>query len=83
MIDKGFVFINQKGIDPLSLDALTKEDVVAPCRAKRRTMERLTLVCGRVALSSLDDLKPECLEHGEKRSSPLLRNVTILSLSHY
>nr|XP_038945150.1 T-complex protein 1 subunit zeta isoform X1 [Rattus norvegicus] len=38
--DKGFVVINQKGIDPFSLDALAKEGIVALRRAKRRNMER-------------------------------------------
>ena len=61
--DKGFVVINQKGIDTFSLDALAKEGIVALCRAKRRNMERLTLACGGVALNSLDDLNPDCLGH--------------------
>ncbi|KAF0749295.1 hypothetical protein AaE_007082, partial [Aphanomyces astaci] len=38
-----FVIINQKGIDPLSLDMLAKEGILALRRAKRRNMERLTL----------------------------------------
>lgn len=38
--DKGFVVINQKGIDPLSLDMLAKEGIVGLRRAKRRNMER-------------------------------------------
>lgn len=58
---KGFVVINQKGIDPFSLDALAKEGIVALRRAKRRNMERLTLACGGVAMNSLDDLTAECL----------------------
>jgi T-complex protein 1 subunit zeta len=37
---KGFVIINQKGIDPLSLDILQKNNIVALRRAKRRNMER-------------------------------------------
>ncbi|KAI4882498.1 hypothetical protein NFI96_018892 [Prochilodus magdalenae] len=61
--DKGFVVINQKGIDPFSLDALAKEGIVALRRAKRRNMERLTLACGGVAMNSVDDLSPECLGH--------------------
>ncbi|ERE75183.1 T-complex protein 1 subunit zeta, partial [Cricetulus griseus] len=61
--DKGFVVINQKGIDPFSLDALAKEGIVALRRAKRRNMERLTLACGGIALNSLDDLNPDCLGH--------------------
>uniref|UniRef100_A0A8C6H6Z5 T-complex protein 1 subunit zeta n=1 Tax=Mus spicilegus TaxID=10103 RepID=A0A8C6H6Z5_MUSSI len=61
--DKGFVVINQKGIDPFSLDALAKEGIVALRRAKRRNMERLTLTCGGIALNSFDDLNPDCLGH--------------------
>ena len=37
---KGFVVINQKGIDPLSLDILVKNGIFALRRAKRRNMER-------------------------------------------
>jgi T-complex protein 1 subunit zeta len=58
---KGFVLINQKGIDPLSLDLLAKEGIMGLRRAKRRNMERLTLACGGQALNSLDDMKPEDL----------------------
>uniref|UniRef100_A0AAY4BS50 Chaperonin n=2 Tax=Denticeps clupeoides TaxID=299321 RepID=A0AAY4BS50_9TELE len=60
---KSFVVINQKGIDPFSLDALAKEGIVALRRAKRRNMERLTLACGGVAMNSVEDLTPECLGH--------------------
>ena len=48
--DKTFVVINQKGIDPLSLDALAKHGILALRRAKRRNMERLTLACGGEAM---------------------------------
>uniref|UniRef100_A0AAY5E8P7 T-complex protein 1 subunit zeta n=1 Tax=Electrophorus electricus TaxID=8005 RepID=A0AAY5E8P7_ELEEL len=61
--NKAFVVINQKGIDPFSLDALAKEGIVALRRAKRRNMERLTLACGGIAMNSVDDLTPECLGH--------------------
>lgn len=54
--DKTFVVINQKGIDPLSLDMLAKEGIIALRRAKRRNMERLTLACGGIAMNSFDDL---------------------------
>lgn len=54
--DKKFVVINQKGIDPLSLDKLAKEGIMALRRAKRRNMERLSLACGGLALNSLDDI---------------------------
>lgn len=42
---KGFVLINQKGIDPMSLDVLTKNGILALRRAKRRNMERWVLRC--------------------------------------
>jgi len=59
--DKTFVVINQKGIDPLSLDMLAKEGIMALRRAKRRNMERLTLACGGIALNSFDDMNESCL----------------------
>ncbi|XP_019673072.1 T-complex protein 1 subunit zeta-2 isoform X1 [Felis catus] len=68
---KGFVVINQKGIDPFSLDALAKHGIVALRRAKRRNMEsyddlcnfRLSLACGGMAVNSLEDLSIHCLGH--------------------
>lgn len=54
--NKSFVVINQKGIDPMSLDMLAKEGMIALRRAKRRNMERLALACGGVAMNHLDDL---------------------------
>jgi len=59
--DKSFVVINQKGIDPMSLDMLAKAGIVALRRAKRRNMERLPLACGGMAMNSVDDLTPDCL----------------------
>lgn len=38
--EKGFVIINQKGIDPMSLDVLAKNGIMALRRGKRRNMER-------------------------------------------
>lgn len=58
---KHFVVINQKGIDPLSLDILAKNGILALRRAKRRNMERLQLICGGVAQNSVDDLNPNIL----------------------
>nr|CAH7728424.1 unnamed protein product [Callosobruchus chinensis] len=55
--DKSFVVINQKGIDPMSLDMLAKEGIMGLRRAKRRNMERLALACGGVAMNSFDDLQ--------------------------
>ncbi|KAJ0165148.1 T-complex protein 1 subunit zeta [Colletotrichum tanaceti] len=59
--NKNFVIVNQKGIDPLSLDVLAKNGILALRRAKRRNMERLQLICGGVAQNSVDDLSPESL----------------------
>nr|QBH73700.1 chaperonin [Carausius morosus] len=59
--NKNFVVINQKGIDPMSLDMLAKEGIIALRRAKRRNMERLALACGGSAMNSVDDLSEEDL----------------------
>jgi len=59
--EKNFVIVNQKGIDPLSLDVLVKYNILALRRAKRRNMERLQFVCGGVAQNSVDDLTPDVL----------------------
>lgn len=59
--DKGFVIVNQKGIDPISLDMLAKNGIMALRRAKRRNMERVPLACGGYAMNSFDDLSEECL----------------------
>lgn len=58
---ESFAVINQKGIDPLALDMLAKEGIMALRRAKRRNMERLTLACGGVPVNSVEDLEPEVL----------------------
>ena len=61
--DKGFVVITQKGIDPISLDLLCKENIMALRRAKRRNMERLVLACGGQCINSTEELSPEILGH--------------------
>lgn len=53
--------INQKGIDPLALDMLARDGILALRRAKRRNMERLTLACGGDPVNSFDDMEPDCL----------------------
>ncbi|KAF8274546.1 T-complex protein 1 zeta subunit [Lactarius quietus] len=58
---KSFVVINQKGIDPLSLDILAKNGILALRRAKRRNMERLQLICGGLAQNSVEELTPDVL----------------------
>lgn len=64
--DRGFVIINQKGIDPMSLDVLAKNGILALRRAKRRNMERLQLIVGGEAQNSVDDLLPEILGQAGK-----------------
>ncbi|GAB6031028.1 T-complex protein 1 subunit zeta [Chamberlinius hualienensis] len=59
--NKGFVVINQKGIDPMSLDMLAKAGIIALRRAKRRNMERLVLACGGAAINSVEDLSEDSL----------------------
>lgn len=59
------MIINQKGIDPLSLDALASNGILALRRAKRRNAERLYLSFKAIPVNSLDDLTEECLGHAE------------------
>uniref|UniRef100_A0A8C8UBX5 Chaperonin containing TCP1 subunit 6B n=1 Tax=Peromyscus maniculatus bairdii TaxID=230844 RepID=A0A8C8UBX5_PERMB len=61
--NKGFVVVNQKGIDPFSLEMLAKHNIVALRRAKRRNLERLALACGGIAVNSFEDLNEDCLGH--------------------
>lgn len=53
---ESFVVINQKGIDPLSLDALAKNGILALRRAKRRNAERIHALCGAVPVNSVDEM---------------------------
>jgi len=59
--EKSFVVVNQKGIDPGSLDMLAAEGILGLRRAKRRNMERVTLACGGTPVNSLEDLTPDVL----------------------
>jgi len=61
----GFVIINQKGIDPPSLQLLANEGILALRRAKRRNMERCPLACGGFAINSLEDLSKDALGFAE------------------
>jgi len=58
---KTFVVLNQKGVDPASLEMFAREGIIALRRAKRRNMERLVKACGGEAVNSVDDLVPEDL----------------------
>ena len=60
------MFYRPAGIDPLSLDALAREGILALRRAKRRNMERLALACGGQAMNTFDDLDEDCLGYAGK-----------------
>ncbi|KRY28509.1 T-complex protein 1 subunit zeta [Trichinella spiralis] len=60
-VERNFVVINQKGIDPISLDLFARAGIPALRRAKRRNMERLMLACGCTPVNSVDDLSPDVL----------------------
>lgn len=55
--DETFCIVNQKGVDPLSLDMFAKEGILCLRRAKRRNMERLALATGGNPVLSLEDLE--------------------------
>ncbi|PJF19638.1 T-complex protein 1 subunit zeta [Paramicrosporidium saccamoebae] len=59
--NKSFVVVNQKGIDPLSLDMLAKQGIMALRRAKRRNGERLQLISGGIVQNSVEDLSLDIL----------------------
>eukprot|EP00980_Cylindrotheca_fusiformis_P010560 scaffold2334_cov118-Cylindrotheca_fusiformis.AAC.32 len=67
-----FVIINQKGVDPLSLDIFAKEGILCLRRAKRRNMERLTLACGGSPIHSLQDMEESQLGYAGKVSQVTL-----------
>jgi len=71
-----FVIINQKGIDPLALDMLANEGILALRRAKRRNMERVCLACGGEQINSLDALAPEVLGYAESVEETSLGDET-------
>merc|ERR1719502_1853260 len=59
------LIVNQKGIDPLALDMLAREGILALRRAKRRNMERVVLACGGEQVNALENLSPEMLGYAE------------------
>eukprot|EP01112_Ceratiomyxa_fruticulosa_P021853 TRINITY_DN7842_c0_g1_i1.p1 TRINITY_DN7842_c0_g1~~TRINITY_DN7842_c0_g1_i1.p1 ORF type:complete len:540 (+),score=123.71 TRINITY_DN7842_c0_g1_i1:84-1703(+) len=70
--NRGFIVINQKGIDPICLDMLAKANIIGLRRAKRRNMERLTLACGGSAINSVEDMTPEVLGHADEVQEQVL-----------
>lgn len=63
--DATLIVINQKGIDPISLDLLQKEGIVGIRRAKKRNMERLARACGGYGVNSLEDIDKDCLGYAD------------------
>lgn len=59
--DKSFIVVNQKGIDPPSLEILARAGIVGIRRMKRRNAERIPLACGGRSLNSLDDITEDDL----------------------
>ena len=59
--NKNFVIVNQKGIDPPSLELLARDGIVGIRRAKKRNGERIPLACGGTQLNSVDDLSEKDL----------------------
>jgi len=55
--NKNFVVINQKGIDPPSLEILARHNIIGIRRAKRRNGERIPLACGGKQINSVDDVE--------------------------
>jgi len=64
--DKNFVIVNQKGIDPPSLELLARDGIVGIRRAKKRNGERIPLACGGRQLNSVDDMTEEDLGFAKK-----------------
>ncbi len=64
--------VNQKGIDPLSLDIFAKEGILCLRRAKRRNMERLILACGGTPMHSVEDMDESMLGYAGKVSEVTL-----------
>jgi len=59
--NRGFVLINQKGIDPISLDLLSKEGILGIRRAKRKNLERIALLCNCIPINSIHNLNSNVL----------------------
>lgn len=64
--NKNFVVINQKGIDPPSLELLARDGIIGIRRAKKRNGERIPLACGGRQLNSVDDMTEADLGFAKK-----------------
>ena len=59
--NKGFLVINQKGIDNISLDLFCREGILALRRAKKKNMERISVLCNSIPVNSSDDIDSSIL----------------------
>jgi len=64
--DKSFVVLNEKGVDPICLEAFAKENIIALRRTKRRNMERIVLACGGSAVNSVEELSIDDLGYADE-----------------
>jgi len=64
--DKNFVVVNQKGIDPPSLEILARDGIIGIRRCKKRNGERIPLACGGKQLNSIEDMTEEDLGFASK-----------------
>jgi len=64
--DKSFVVLNEKGVDPICLEAFAKENIIALRRTKRRNMERIVLACGGSAVNSVEELTENDLGYADE-----------------
>jgi len=63
---KNFIVVNQKGIDPPSLEILARDGIVGIRRCKKRNGERIPLACGGRQLNSIEDMTEEDLGFANK-----------------
>lgn len=63
--NKNFIVINQKGIDPPSLEILARDGIVGIRRCKKRNGERIPLACGGRQVNSVEDLTEEDLGYAK------------------
>jgi T-complex protein 1 subunit zeta len=64
--DKNFIVVNQKGIDPPSLEILARDGIVGIRRCKKRNGERIPLACGGRQLNSIEDMTESDLGFAKK-----------------
>lgn len=63
---KSMILVDEKGIDPFSLEVLSEAGVLALRRAKRRNLERLINMCGGRIITQVSQINRECLGHCKK-----------------